>query len=216
LGAAALMLASGLIFLAILIQPSLSTHNLTTIALAIRSPVYLSAQILFILALAFYSCSAISIYKLLSYTRDHRPAFWAMVFSVVGVGLSMPALGIKLFVFPLVGNMVLNGQAQVIDIYSSLQKFPFTLYLGVGNNVLILGLIVFTWVIWRNQGLSLLSILIFLTGWLGFVIADEQNVHAVMIAFGALIAAGGVGLGLSLWKQASTQFDPAMDRSVKT
>lgn len=212
LGAAALMISGMLIFMAMLLQPSL---DVTAFASAVSSPAYLTAQLLIILALALYSCSAISIYKLLSYNKDHRPAFWAMVISVIGVGLSMPALGIKSFVFPILGNMALNGRAEVMEVYFSLNEFPFALYLGAGNYLLIMGMAIFAWVIWRNHGLSLSSILVFLAGWLGFVSMDGGPSRLLFITCGALIAVGGVGLGLSLWNQASAQFDPTMDRSVK-
>jgi len=215
LGASALMISAEIIFIAILLQPSVSTSNLTAFAAAIRSPAYLGARLLFMVAVALYSCSEISIYKLLSYTRDHHPAFWAMVISVLGVGLSMPAFGIRSFVFPIIGNMFLHGRIDVMEIYFSLNGFPFNLYLGAGGYLLVLGIAIFGWVVWRNQGLSFLSIMVFLAGWLGFVTTGDSLQHVHHIIFGALIAVGSVGLGLSLWNQASTQFDPAMDRSAR-
>ena len=207
LGAAALLISSGFIFAAALIQPSLSLANL---AQAFNSPAYLSAQVLLILALALYSCSAISIYKLLSYTRDHRPAFWAMVVSVIGVGLSMPALGIKSFVYPIIGRMTLAGHADVMDIYLSLNAYPSRGFLGTGGYLLVAGIAIFAGVIRRNKGISLPSILIFFTGWLGMTTTQD------FFVFGILAALGGGWLGVSLWNQASVQFNPNMDRTIRS
>ncbi|HJX82010.1 MAG TPA: hypothetical protein VJ248_08265, partial [Candidatus Udaeobacter sp.] len=93
LGALALAISSCFILLAQNIQPSLvdAQRNPSDLSRAITSNAYLIAQILFLIAFPLFSTAAISIYKLLSYSRDHRPAFAAMVFSVIGVGLSMPA-----------------------------------------------------------------------------------------------------------------------------
>jgi hypothetical protein len=219
LGAAALMIASVLMFITELIKPDLiignpgSIRSLSAFASAISSSSYFVSQILSIPALALYSCSAISLYKLLSYTRDHRPAFWAMVLSVIGVGLSMPALGIKSFVFPMLGEMFLDGQVDVLAMYFSLTNFPFNLYLGMGGYLLIAGLAIFGWVISRNRGLSLPAVLLFLAGWIGLNVFGDDLPRAASVAFGVLIALGGLGLGLSLWNQASTQFEAGMDRS---
>lgn len=204
LGAAALMLFAILTLIALTIQPAVGTENLSQV---LAAPIYRIAQILFMLALALYSCSAISIYKLLSYTRDHRPAFWGMVLSVIGVGLSMPALGIKTFVYPLLGEMLITGLSDAQVIYASLNTYPLTLYLNMGAYLVILGALVFTWVISRNKGLSLLAIVVFLVGWVGMTVTQG------FIIFNILVSIGAGWLGTSLWKQASVQFSPNMDRT---
>ena len=217
LGAMALAISSFLFLIAELISPSLPLpanpmEHMQTISL----PAFLGAQILFLLAFALYSCSAISIYKLLSYTRDHRPAFWAMVLSVLGVGLSMPLLGINAFVLPLIGRLYLNGEAGVLSLYIALRQelWPFILQFGV--YLLIMGMMIFSWVVWRNRNLSQIAILIYLAGWIGFALSNNQLPKSGLILIGILIAIGGVGFSRSLWIQASTQFDPTMDRSLNS
>jgi tetratricopeptide (TPR) repeat protein len=204
LGAAALMLFAALTLAAVLIQPALET---ATLPQALASPNYRAAQILSMLALALYSTSAISIYKLLSYTRDHHPAFWGMVFSVIGVGLSMPELGIKTFVYPILGEMLLSGKSDALNVFSSLNENPL---LDGGAYLIVTSLVIFAGVIWRNKGLSLPAIAIFLIGWVGLTATRE------FIVFDILIAVGGCWLGMSLWKQSSIQFDPNMDRASRS
>ncbi len=206
LGAVALIVFSILTLIAVFTQTTLATWSLPQ---ALASPAYRITQILSMLGLALYSCSAISIYKILSYNHDHRPAFWAMVLSVIGVGLSMPTLGIKTFVYPILGEMLLSGLSDAQVVYSSLNTYPLNLYLGIGAYLIISGIAIFTWVISRNKGLSLSAITIFLIGWVG--IAVTQN----SIIFDILTAIGACWLGVSLWKQASVQFDPHMDRTSK-
>jgi hypothetical protein len=208
LGAVALMLSSVMMLLAFYLQPALEVRDLSLFR-EFTSSEYLASQALLVVALALYSTSAISVYKLLSYTRDHRPAFWAMVLSVIGAGLSMPALGIKLFVHPLIGKLYLAGNAELLALYSLLNEQPLKAILNIGNYLIIAGIVIFARVVWRNRGLSLRSLLLFLAGWLG--LATLPNLAPP--AFGALVALGGLGFGFSLWKQASTQFEAGMDRS---
>lgn len=213
LGAAALVTAATLILVAALIQPALVPGDHLRLATAFRSPAYLAAQLLVVVALALYSCAAISIYKLLSYTRDHRPAFWAMVLSVIGVGLSMPALGIRSFVHPRLAEMFLNGQPDVMAVYVSMHDAPDALVLGAGGHLVTAGLAIFSWVIWRNRGLSRPAVLLLLAGWIGTTAAPAGLPRAAGAACGALVACGGVWLGVSLWRHVATQFDAGMDRS---
>ena len=213
LGASALMISSVLFLIAELFLPSIAAQtDPENFAQSISPPEFLTAQILFILAFALYSCSAISIYKLLSYTRDHRPAFWAMVLSVIGVGLSMPLLGIKAFVLPLIGRLYLDGETSALSLYFAMQQNTWQFMLQSGNYFVIAGITIFSWVIWRNRNLSQSAILIYLAGWIGFAFSNNQLPKLGLILIGLLISLGGVGFGRSLWIQASVQFYPGMDR----
>ncbi len=153
LGAAALAISSCFILLAQGIRPSLLNvqNNPSDLASALTSNVYLVAQILFLLAFPLFSTSAISIYKLLSYSRDHRAAFAGMVLSVIGVGLSMPALGINAVVMPLIGKIYLGGEAGALSLYLAIQSFPQLLILKFGGYLLVFGIAIFSWVIWREK-----------------------------------------------------------------
>lgn len=217
LGASALIVSSILFFIAELIHPSMVPHaHPTEFAHGISSPDFLRAQILFLLVFALTSCSAISIYKLLSYTADHRPAFWAMVLNVIGVGLSMPLLGINTFVLPLIGRLYLEGESSVMSLYGAMQQNPWPFLLHVGPYLLITGMMISSWVIWRNGNLSRNAILIYLAGWISLVLSNNQLPKSGLLFIGILIAVGGVGFGRSLWMQASAHFDLKMDRSARS
>jgi len=217
LGALALMVSSALFFIAELIHPSIVTQaDPTDFARAISSPAFLTAQILFLLAFALYSCSSISIYKLLSYTDAHRAAFWAMVLNVIGVGLSMPLLGINTFVLPLIGTLYLEGESSVLALYFAMEQNPWPFLLHFGLYLLVTGIMIFSWVVWRNKNLSRNAILIYLAGWISFALSNNQLPKSGLLFIGILIAIGGIGFSRSLWIQASTQFDPSMDRSSRS
>lgn len=217
LGASALIVSSALFFIAELIHPSMAPQaHPTEFAHVISSPDFLKAQILLLLAFALTSCSAISIYKLLSYTADHRPAFWAMVLNVIGVGLSMPLLGINTFVLPLIGKLYLEGESSVMSLYGAMQQNPWPFLLHIGPSLLIAGMMISSWVIWRNGNLSRNAILIYLAGWISLVLSNNQLPKSGLLFIGILFAVGGVGFGRSLWIQASAQFDLNLDRSARS
>src|SRR5258707_11278023 len=217
LGALALGISSILILLAQMIRPSLLDAQTTSpdFAKALTSKGYLTAQILFLLAFPLFSTAAISIYKLLSYSRDHRPAFWAMVFSVLGVGLSMPSIGINTVVLPLIGRLYLDGETDALNIYYALQDYPRSLILQCGGYLLVIGIIIFGWVIWRNNNLSRRGAVLYLAGWILFVVSNNRVSKPGSLFFGLLIALGGNLLAKAIWIKAPLQFTPTTDSSQK-
>jgi hypothetical protein len=210
LGAMALVISSFFILLAQSIQPSLveAQRNPYALSRALTSNAYLIAQILFLIAFPLFSTAAISIYKLLSYSRDHRPAFIAMVFSVIGVGLCMPALGINAVVLPLIGKIYLAGETSALSLYLALQNYPQLFILKLGGYLLLIGIAIFSWVIWRNEGLSRWGVMFYLVGWTLFVISNDHLSTAGLISIGLLIALGGIILARAIWIQAPLQFAP--------
>lgn len=208
LGALALSTACLLIFLAELVHPFMpdASTSPSAFSTAASSTEFLLAQILFALALPLWSTAAISIYKLLSYSPDHRPAFWAMVSSVIGVGLCMPALGINAIVLPLIGRLVLAGQPATLDVYLAMQTYPWAILLRFGSFVLLLGVAIFSGVIWRNPNFPKLPSALFLAGWVIFVLSGNALSKAGLLFVGLLIAFGGLALARSVWTQAALLF----------
>jgi hypothetical protein len=210
LGAIALAISSVLVLAKGLIQPVLSDVTLRPNAFAqeLSSTSYLVAQSLVLLAFPLFSTAAISIYKLLSYTHDHRPAFWAMVFSVIGVGLSMPSLGVSAIVLPLIGRLYLAGELDTFNIYSAMEAMPWSLILNLGSYIFVLGIAIFCWVILRNKNFPKLPAILFLAGWVAFLAFADNASKLKMIFTGSLILIGGIGLAISVWTQAPLQFKP--------
>jgi hypothetical protein len=210
LGAAALAISAVLILAKELIQPALIdfTFDPMAFAQALSSTSYLVAQILVLLAFPLFSTAAISIYKLLSYTHDHRPAFWAMVFSVIGVGLSMRSLGIRAIVLPLIARLYLAGELDTFNIYSAMQAMPWFLILNLGSYMVVLGIVIFCWVILRNNNFPKLPAILFLAGWIAFLVFADEASKLAMILTGTLLFIGGIGLAISVWRQAPLQFKP--------
>lgn len=209
LGASALVLASVLILLAEIIHPALpnATANPGGFATAISSGGFLTAQLLTMLALPLWSTAAISIYKLLSYSPDHRPAFWAMVCSVLGVALAMPGMGINAIILPLIGRLYLNRELPSLNLYLALQSGPWPFILRLGSFILLTGILIFAIVIWRNPVFARLPVSLFFLGWGIFVASGNQLPQPGLWLVGLLIALGGLPLARSIWQQAALQFE---------
>jgi hypothetical protein len=161
-----------------------------------------------LLAFPLFSTAAISIYKLLSYTHDHRPAFWAMVLSVIGSGFSMPSLGIRAIILPLIGRLYLAGELDTFNIYVAMQAMPWPLILNLGSDIFVPGIAIFCWVILRNHNFPKLPAILFLAGWVAFLAFADGASRLNTIFTGSLILIGGIGLAISVWTQAPLQFKP--------
>ena len=218
LGSLALGISSVLILCAQLMQSSLmnSGSDPFEFAKALASQEYLIAQLILLIAFPFLSTAVISIYKLLSYSRDHRPAFWAMVFSVIGIGLSMPALGINAVILPISGRLYLEGNPDVLLIYFALQEYPWSLILQMGRYLLLFGIATFSWVIGRNRSFPKWAAALFLMGWVLFVVSNTPISGFELISAGMLIVLGGIELARNIWIQASLQFTPAIESIQRT
>ena len=86
----------------------------------------------------------------------------------------MPLLGINAVVLPLIGHLYLDGVTGALNVYSALQDYPWWLILQFGSYLLAIGIVIFNWVIWRNEILSKWGSRS-LFGWLGFVFIFEQS-----------------------------------------
>ena len=137
-----------------------------------------------------------------------------MVFSVIGVGLSMPLLGINAIVHPLIARLYLDGELTSLNLYANLQQMPWWLILHLGNYLFLLGIVIFSWVILRNQNFSKWATVLFLVGWTLFIFSFSSS-QPYMILTGLLIFIGGLTLAHSAWIQASLQFQPKADSPQK-
>jgi len=138
-----------------------------------------------------------------------------MVFSVIGAGLSMPALGVNAIVLPLSARLYVAGELETFNIYFALQTMPWSLMLHVGNYLFVLGIAIFSWVILRNKNFPGWSVITFLAGWLIFIISANTASHLEATVIGLLIFCGGTELARNVWIQASLQFKPQAAPSQK-
>lgn len=210
LGAVALAISSVLFLLAEwLYPPNLNlAGDLVSVAAAVSSKSFIASQLLFLPLLALLSTAVISIYKLLSTTRDNHLAFWAMVTSLIGIGLFLPAFGIRALILPAAGQLYLQGQVDAFQVYVVAYQQPWAALLQQTVYVLLLGLSLFTLVIWRSGTLPKWAAALYGLGWALFAISGNELSRLGLLAVGLLMAGGGLGLARGLWQQAPLQAGP--------
>jgi hypothetical protein len=74
--------------------------------------------------------------------------------------------------------------------------------------VLLVGLSLFTLVIWRGGTLPKWASALYGLGWALFAISGNELSRAGLLGVGILIAGGGLGLAYGLWRQAPLQAGP--------
>lgn len=210
LGAVALAISSVLFLLAEwLYPPNLNlASNLASEAAAVSSKSFIASQLLFLPLLALLSTAVISIYKLLSTTRDNHLAFWAMVTSLMGIGLFLPSFGIRALILPAAGQLYLQGQVEAFQVYGTAYQQPWAVLLQHTVYVLLLGLSLFTLVIWRSGTLPRWASALYGLGWALFAISGNELSRLGLLVVGLLMAGGGLGLARGLWQQAPLQAGP--------
>ncbi len=211
LGAAALGLASLLALVSSALRPGIppAAADPAGFARAVSSGAFFASWTLLLLAFPLFSTAAISIYKLLSYSEDHRPAFWAMVCSVLGAGFAMAAAGIHSIVHPLAGRLYLAGELDSLNLISALIAPPWSLALASGEVVMGLGILLFSLLLWRSPDFSRLSALAFAAGWLGVLFTGGGLFQQGLLVSGLLQFAGSAALVQQIWVRADLQFRPA-------
>lgn len=212
LGAVALAISSALFLVAeALYPPHLNlAGDLPSAAVAVSSNRFMASQVLFLPLLALLSTAVISIYKLLGTTRHNHLAFWAMVTSLIGIGLFLPTFGIRVLILPALGRLYLQGQHEVLQVYAVAYQSLWAALLQHTVYVLLLGLALFTLVIWRGGALPRWASTLYGVGWLMFAISDNQLSQLGLLAIGLLVAGGGLGLARGLWQQAPLQAGPEL------
>lgn len=151
------------------------------------------------LVLQLYGFQAL--YVFLSIPSKDRLVFLGMLFSILGVGLFLPFLGIIAIVGPVAGRAYLNGQTQAINIVSDATSLsnPAVLIVG-GTSVLlfVLGSILFSLAIWRSGKIPRWAAV-------GYVVAAPLNilphyVPALWLVGALLLLVAGIGIVRGVWK----------------
>lgn len=89
--------------------------NPSTFAQA-ASSTFFPAAILGAIGVMLLSLSFLALYAYLSDGTSEQPAFWGMIFSLVGGWFTLPLIGVFSFALPTVGQLYLQGQTNVIEV----------------------------------------------------------------------------------------------------
>jgi hypothetical protein len=216
LGAVGLGLASALFSIAQVLHPASFSMagDPAAAARAASSSGFIAAQLLMLPILVLLTTAWTTLYKLLSATRLSAHAFWAMVISQVGAGLWLPSVGMRAIVLPAAGRLYLDGAPDAFAVVAAALAQPWALWMSRAVYVLLLGLSLFTLVIWLGGTLPRMAATLHWAGWLLFVTTGNDLPRLGLLAVGGLVAAGGLGLAWGLWQQAPRHAGPETESAA--
>lgn len=92
-----------------------------------------------------------ALYTYLADDTSERPAFWGMIFSLIGVALILPLMGFMGLAAPVVGRLYLQGQPEVMSVAVVMAADgPALVVAGVSGLTYIAGSILFAVALWRQ------------------------------------------------------------------
>lgn len=154
--------------------------------------------------MAFFALGTIALYAYLSPTRQEKLAFAGMVVTVLFIALFLPIIGVAAYVFPAIGNLVRQGQTEMIAVMDAAFANPaepgFLIIPFFSGILWHIGPVLMGAAIWRSGALwkwgGLLLVMDGILSIPGFVL-DMR----VLSNFAATV--GGIGLialGISLFR----------------
>ena len=140
-----------------------------------------------------------TVYAHLSKSKAERRAFQAMILSLSGIGLLLPALGVELYTLPMIGRLYLDGKTDVFNLVGAIRMEPVsTLMFLVGLLLLAIGSIVLAVAISQSDVLPTWAGIVFAIGLVLFLPLFPQIIR---IVDGLLVGIGGMGLAWSMWRK---------------
>ncbi len=178
-------------------------HDETTVAGATRSmsaDAWVAAHLFAMIGFILVPLGLLGIWAVLARTRAESLAFWAVVTSWIGAGLTLPYYGAEDFGLHSIASKHADGLLDLIDTIRG-QPVALTMF-GLGLVLLGVGAVLATVGIWRSEVLPRFSAFGYA---LGFVVFIPQFYAAapIRIAAGVVTGVGLVWLGICLWRKAS-------------
>jgi hypothetical protein len=199
LGAASLAVAGVLFVLYPAIRPFSDETSLQG-AQAFASTAWLVAHILAMVAFTLVEVGLVGLYLALQGNRAEGQAFWALVASLVGIGLTLPFYGGEAFGLHAIGQEAIKEQrAALVGLADVVRSGPGEVMFAVGLLLLAVGAIIAAIAIWRSGVLAKWSGIPFA---LGFALYIPQffGTQPIRVAHGVLVAIGCLWIAVSMWR----------------
>ncbi len=133
---------------------------------------YLIAQYLYILAYLIPFFGFWALYMYLAQRNKEKIAFWGLMGALLGTGLPLPTLGVLAYASPVVGNLYLQGNANLPQVINEI-VMGSSMVMGMpGAFLYIGGCILFGIGVWQSGTIN---------KWAGVTLA----LHGLFIAFGS-------------------------------
>jgi hypothetical protein len=157
----------------------------------LATPGYLVGQLVGSLAATVAGLfAALVLCGYLAATRYRRTVIAAAVLSIVGVGFTLPALGVITYAFPPLARAYLDGDHHAMNLVDATVGFPGGAMFYPGALVLV-GAILLSVVMWRSGAVPRVATVLYLA--CGALISLPVVAHSLRLVGGML------GLGVGIW-----------------
>ncbi|MEU8270363.1 hypothetical protein AB0B89_24800 [Sphaerisporangium sp. NPDC049002] len=194
MGAAALAVA-GVLFLAYPLVRPYSDESSLAGAVAMASSAWIASHLFAVVGFVLLTLGLLALHLVL----NQRRTLHALVVTWIGAGLTLPYYGAEVFGANVIGHRaVQDGSASLLRLVEEFRYLPAAITLfGAGLVLLAVGVTMAAVAIWRSGTLARWSAVPLAAGFALFL-PQFFAPPALRIAHGALIAIGGVRLGLEL------------------
>lgn len=173
-------------------------------AQAFASPQWILAHVLAIFGFMLMALGLLGLYISVRGRTVDRLSLWGLVFSWIGVSLTLPFYGAEVFSLHAIGQEALRQQdATVLSLANQIRFGPGFIMIIAGLLLLAVGAILVAVAIWKSSDLPKWSGIPFA---LGFALYIPQYVASqpIRVAHGVLLAAGCVWIAAGMWQPSNT------------
>lgn len=139
----------------------------------------------------------LALYTQLANSHVEPRAWWALMWSLAGIVLIMPMVGVEVHILPIIGKLYLNGQTGIAPAVRQIYLGPAIGVFLVGLVLLAIGAITFASAIWHSGTLPRWAGVIFA---IGLALWFPPFPRMIRTLDGLLIGIGGIWLAWSLWR----------------
>jgi hypothetical protein len=170
-------------------------------AQAFASNAWVVAHMLAMVAFVLVELGLLGLYLALQATAAERPAFWALVVSLLGIGLTLPFYGGEAFGLHAIGQEAVKEQnAALVSLAEVVRSGPGLVMFAAGLLLLAFGAIIAAIAIWRSGALPRWSGVPFALGF-ALYIPQFYGTQPLRVAHGVLVAIGCLWIAASMWRR---------------
>ena len=157
---------------------------------------------------AFLIPGTVTLYAYLSRTKQEKLAFAGMVVTVLFLALFLPIIGFAAYVFPAIGELVAQGQTEMIAVMDQTSLEPFIIIPFLGGILWYIGLALMGAAVWRSG-------VLWKWGGLLLIINGVLSIPAFVLDITVLNNLAGIVGGIGLIVLGISLFQSAKGRSEK-
>jgi hypothetical protein len=148
--------------------------------------------------IAFLIPGTVALYAYLSRTKQEKLAFAGMVVTMFFLALYLPIIGFAAYVFPAVGELVAQGQREMIAVMDQVSREPFIVIPFFGGILWYIGIALMGAAVWRSGVLWKWGGLLLIINGVLSIPAFVLDITVLNDLAGIVGAIGLIGLGISL------------------